>query len=292
MYGSRDEAPPERRHQVDAGQSLPLTVRREQLGRLPPLHPATPEGGAQLHEGEVADEPELGPAKALEADDAHRPRSETPLALEAPGGRRRREILQTLEVERPAESNERRGAPGMQSEGAQLGRGEAREVVRARRRVQARRLGRRRPDHSALDLTCETRLDELPAQRAKQRMGHCRDANRAQPAQMHDRAAKQRIAREPAQKCGMVVIEGEHEAQAVDPVRFGGAQHDGAVRPLPGPRMLAGSERRHEDAVAKPTGRVAGASRRQRKRVGAAGPNRRLEHESRNLTTAARRHPG
>src|SRR5262249_25276079 len=71
------------REHVDARQPGPLAVRLQELRGLPRLDRATAERGEQLDQAEVALEPALVPAEALQADHADRPRAESALALEA-----------------------------------------------------------------------------------------------------------------------------------------------------------------------------------------------------------------
>src|SRR5439155_11160837 len=86
------------RQQVDAREARPLLVGSEQLVRLLGLDPPAPERRRELDQAEVACEPVLVAAEALEADDADRPRAETALALQPAGGRLGRKPLQLLEL--------------------------------------------------------------------------------------------------------------------------------------------------------------------------------------------------
>src|SRR2546423_8851747 len=72
--------------EVHARESRPLLVRLEELGRLGRLDPPPLESRDELDQAEVADEPALGPAESLQADDADRPWSDPALAQEPAGG--------------------------------------------------------------------------------------------------------------------------------------------------------------------------------------------------------------
>src|SRR5436190_10988183 len=104
--GNRDQVAPEPLEEIDAREAGPLAVRLEQLGRLPGLDPPAAHRRDQLHEPEVAHEPALVTAEALEADDADRPRAEPRLAHEPRGGCVGRHSAQTLELQRAAEADE------------------------------------------------------------------------------------------------------------------------------------------------------------------------------------------
>src|SRR5436190_544972 len=78
----RHETEAESLQQVDAREAGPLAIRLEQLGGLPRLDPAAPQRRAELDEPEVAHQPALEAAEALETDDPDGPRPESALALE------------------------------------------------------------------------------------------------------------------------------------------------------------------------------------------------------------------
>src|SRR5206468_3134753 len=98
------------RQQVHRGEARPLTVRDEQFVRLLRLDPPPAQVGEQLDEAEIARETAFEAAEALEADDADRPRAEAAFAAEPECGRVGRHAAQPLEVERPAEADQRAGA--------------------------------------------------------------------------------------------------------------------------------------------------------------------------------------
>src|SRR5262245_61976010 len=124
------------RQEVDARQPGPFLVRSEQRIGLLGLDPAPPERGGELDEPEVAREPALVAAEAVQADDADGPRPEAALAEQPGGDRLGRVRLQRLEVEAAAEADECRAAARAEAEPLELGGREAREVGRGRRRVQ------------------------------------------------------------------------------------------------------------------------------------------------------------
>src|SRR5215470_19371123 len=141
----------ERGEHVDARQPGPLAIRGEELVGLLRLGRAPAERGDELDEAQVAREPALETAESLEADDPDRPRPEARLALEPPRDRLGRMALERLQVERPAEPDERPRTAGAQPEPRQLGRCEASELPCRRRSVEPCVRGRRVPDHTRLD---------------------------------------------------------------------------------------------------------------------------------------------
>src|SRR6266550_260254 len=110
------------RQQVDTREARPLPVGREQRVGLLGLDPPAPERGGELDEAEVAREPVLVAAKALEADDPDRPGAEPAFALEPLCGRAGREPLELLELERAAEADERGPPARPEAEVPELGR--------------------------------------------------------------------------------------------------------------------------------------------------------------------------
>src|SRR5206468_1897573 len=110
------ETAPEPRQQVHAREPAPLAVGGEQDVGLLGLDPAAPEGRRELCQPEVAVEPVLVAPEALEADDAERPRPEAALAGQPGDDGVRRLLLQPLEVERPADTDERPGLAGAEPE--------------------------------------------------------------------------------------------------------------------------------------------------------------------------------
>ena len=86
-----------------AGQPLPLAVRREQLGRLPPLDPPSRERRVQLDEREVSDETVVVAAETLGRDHADGPRPDAAFACEPVPHHVGREVVQALEVDRRGE---------------------------------------------------------------------------------------------------------------------------------------------------------------------------------------------
>src|SRR5919202_5015892 len=84
--------------QVDAGQAGPLAVRLEQLRRLVRLDPTAAQVRHQLDQRQVADEPALVTPEPLQADDPGRPGPEPSLGHHPVGGRRRRELVEALEL--------------------------------------------------------------------------------------------------------------------------------------------------------------------------------------------------
>lgn len=276
MYGAGDQPSGEGGHQVDAREPLPLAVRLEQLGCLPAFDPPAPEAGADLDEGEVPDEAPLRPAEAFETDDPDRPRPEAALALEAVGDRRGRYVVEALEVELAANADQPRTAAGMEAVSPQLGGREAGQVGRVRRGLQAVAGGSGRSDDASLDLVRAPRLDQLAAERAQERMRDGVEPHRSQPGEPPDHVLQERVAREPSQERRMVVVEREHEAQALEPVVARGSQDDAAVSALPRGSNAPTAKRGGQQSVAEAAGRVSAS--RQSERVRTARLDDRLDH--------------
>ena len=71
-------------HENSPAEALPLPVRRQQLRRLVGLDPPSAQGGHELDQPEVADEPLVIAPEPLERDHADRPGADAALAAEAP----------------------------------------------------------------------------------------------------------------------------------------------------------------------------------------------------------------
>src|SRR5580765_1389265 len=106
---------------VDAREPGPLAVGLEELGGLPRLDPAALQRRLELDEPEIGDEPAVVAPEPFEGDHADRPWAQPALAQQplwrSVSGKR----AQPLEVERPADADERRAAAHAQAEPAQLG---------------------------------------------------------------------------------------------------------------------------------------------------------------------------
>ena len=114
--------------QVRTGKALPFAVRDEELRRLGGLDPASAQGGHQLDQAEIADQPVVPTAEAGEDDDATGPWTDRALTPQPRGHRGRRHVAQALEVQRPAEADERARPLGRQPERPQPSGREAREI--------------------------------------------------------------------------------------------------------------------------------------------------------------------
>src|SRR5580765_3156339 len=275
-FRQRHEAFGERVQQVDAREPGPLAVRLEQLDGLPALDPAAAQRGEELDEAEVGDEPAVVATEALEEDDPDRPWPETALAEQPVGRRLARERTQPLEVERAADPHEGGAAAHPEAEAPQLGRRDAGEVVTAGWRVQLAPRQRRceGANHGALDLAGTARLDQLPADRAQERLCDRRRPKWPQPALASHGLADQRVTGEAAQELGVVVVEREHEPELVDSRLARRPQLHGAVRLLPGSAGSAAREPGDEHAVDHAAGRVAPVPEGRAEGVGAPRPNR------------------
>src|SRR5581483_8548349 len=256
--------------QVDAGESRPLAVGLEQLGRLPALDPPAADRSEQLHQTEVSLEAALEAAQAFQADDADGPGAEAPLPLQPVGDGRRRLLLQALELERAAQPGERRAAAGVQAEPAQLGRGEPREVRRRRRDAQPVAPVGRGAAEPPLHRPRLAGEDQLAAQRPEQGVGDGREPEGPEPAEPADGRAQHRVALEPEDEGCVVVVDRQAEPELGERLVARRAQADRAVRPLPGDGT-SGRDDRVQDPVPKDPGRVRRAAGRERQRVRATG---------------------
>src|SRR5206468_7471852 len=132
----RDEAAGEARQQVHARDPRVLAVGLDERRGLPALDLAPAEGTEELDKPEVADEPAVVAPEPLKADDSERPGADAALAAEARRHRLGRELVQSLELERPADAHERGRPAGMQAERAQPRRRQCGEVARRRRQME------------------------------------------------------------------------------------------------------------------------------------------------------------
>ncbi len=254
--GQRDQPAREAGQQVDARQSCPLGVRLQQLGGLGSLDPASAERGAELHQPQVADEADLVAPEPLQRDDTDRPRPEAALALQPRRGGVDRHVAQPLGIERLQQPHERRAAPRVQAERAQLRRRVHAQRLACRRLAQVVRAPRgRRADDRALELARVLRRDQLSAERAQQRARDSGRPHHAQPAQLADRLPQQLVVGETPQELRVIVVQREHEAQSRDDALIRRAHFDRAFGTLPRAHELA-VHRRRQNPVAKRARRV------------------------------------
>jgi hypothetical protein len=118
----------------------------------------------------------------------------------------------------------------MEAQAAQLGRRQGPERVSGRRRVEAVERRCCCADDLSLDAPRLARLDQLAAERAQQRMGYGCDAHWPQPGEMARRAAQQRIPAEAPEELGVVVLDREAEAQALEAFRARAGDVYAAIR--------------------------------------------------------------
>jgi hypothetical protein len=98
--------------------------------------------------------------------------------------------------------------------------------------VQPSERGAGRADDRTLDLARAARLDQLPGDCAEQRLRDRGGAHRPQAANAAQRLGEQRVAREPMEEIGVVVVEPERESHVVDARVALGRNHDRPVGPL------------------------------------------------------------
>lgn len=166
----------------DARETLPLCVGLEELAGVRWVGPASVQGGLELHEPEIADQTRVVAAEPLEGHDADAPWPDPTRSLEALQSR----VAvgpQPLEVERAAETRERRGAARSEAAAGELCR-----------RQPSQRLARRwllpaRANDRSLDLERAAGLNQLAAHGPERRMG-----NGGLPARAHTSEAPRRRA--------------------------------------------------------------------------------------------------
>src|SRR5204863_616921 len=152
--------------QIHARNPRPLTVRLEQLGRLPAFDRPAAQRAQQLDEAEVADEAVVVTAEAFEADDADRPRPEAALAPEPRCDDAAFDVVETFELDRAAEPDERGPAARVEPEGPQLRGSKSSEIRGCRRDVQSvGPFGADRTDDRLLEAARSLRFDQLSAER-------------------------------------------------------------------------------------------------------------------------------
>ena len=144
---------------------------------------------------------------------------------------------QPLEVERPAEPDERCPAPRVEARAAAGRQASAREQVAAVGGVAEPADPRaRRADDRALEVARSARLDQLAAERAEQRVGDGRHAQRPQPAQLPDRSPSSGSSANRRRNSEWSSSSASDEAEPLD-CRLGlRADDDRAARQLPGVR--------------------------------------------------------
>ena len=142
--------------------------------------------------------------------------------------------------------------------------------------MQPAELARRPADDRALDRPRLARGDQLPGERAQESVRDGCGSQRAQPAQVRDRPAEQRVVGEAAKELRMVVVDAEDEPRPFEARLAERLNRDGAVGRLPGPRLLQPAlahQGHRQHAVAEAAGRVAPVPGREPERVGAFRPD-------------------
>src|SRR6185437_14824702 len=230
----RDQAAAEAGEEIDAREAGPLAVRLEQLRRLPALHGAAAQRAQELDEPEVADEPVLEAAESLEADDNGRPRAEAALALDPADDRVGRQVVEPLELEAAAQTDDRRASPLVEPEPSQF-EGRSSRECRGGGRFAVAVLVRRREctDQATLETSCRLRVDELSAYRAQERVCDRRRPYRPQPAEVLRGAAEQGVVCNTPEELGVVVVESEGPAELLCCSRRLRSERHRAVRRLP-----------------------------------------------------------
>ena len=275
------EAPAEPGQEVRACEALPLAVRGQELRGVRRLGRAAEECGAELDQPKVADQPELVVSEPLKPDDAARPRAEPALPLEPLGDLARVQFAQPLELDRPAQTDDRRGFPGREPEALQLHGRATREAFRRRRDAKtpsvshAQRISRRSIflasdeviswPQTARTSACVTeprRMGRLPGSALSVRPSIGSPANRSE-------------------ELGVVGLERKRRQQLLQRLLRVRSKLDAPVGLLPcaGPREpVLDREQADEDAPVEPSCGVARPDRGVAQRERAAGPEGRLDH--------------
>ena len=270
------------RQQVHAREPGPLAVGLEQGVGLLGLDAPSPELRGELDEPEVAREPALVAAEALEADDAGRPRPEPALALEPlrhdlgrepfSASRSMPRQSRTSAAPRRAPSPRRRSSAGeKRPRSAAVGaRVQAAELRGVAARMTARSISRASraviscpaTARSSACATVAVRSGRSPRRCFVARPSSGSSANRRRNSEWSSSTA-------------------EHEPHALEALLARAPGRRRAVRPLPRPRLLepaAAGDRRREHAVANDPRRVAPVPRREPKRVRPARPQHGRDH--------------
>ena len=113
-----------------------------------------------------------------------------------------------------------------------------------------------------------------------------RRADRAQAAQVADRAGEQLVVAEALEERAVVVVGAEDEAQLLDAGVGLGVQDERSVGELARSGALAAGEQAGQDAVAEPSRGIRRAPAGQRERVGPAGPDRPLDGHASTLRSS------
>ncbi len=180
--------------EVEAREPRPLAVGRQQLGGVLRLGAPAEHDAAELDQPEVADEPAVVAAEAVQEERADRPGPELALAPESRRHSVGRGRAQPLELEQRGDAHERGGAPGRQARGAHLGGREQRELGSLGREPKAGVRAARRGRRCRARCGAPRERDELTGQRLDQRMQARPGPRRAQTARARHRRGQQRVA--------------------------------------------------------------------------------------------------
>ena len=215
-----------------------------------------------------------------------RPRAEPALPLEPLRDLAWMEPAQPLEVDRPAQADDRRGLPRREPEALQLHRRAAGEAFRRRRDAEGTVCLARPAEQPPLDLPCLRGRDQLAADGAHQRLRHGPDADRPLAGNRLERPSQHRVVGEPPEKLRVVGFErkrGEQLLQRLFGVR---SKLDAPVGLLPcaGPREpVLDCEEADQHASVEPPRGVARPHRGVAQRERTAGPEGQLDHRG-NIT--------
>ena len=210
-----------------------------------------------------------------------RPRAEPALPLEPLGDLAWVQFAQPLELDRPAQTDDRRGFPSREPEPLELHRRAAREAFRRRWDAEGAVRLARPPDQPALDLPRLRRGDQLAADRANERLRHGAEADRPLARKRLERPSQHRVVGEPLEELRVVGLERKRREQLLQRLLRVRPKLDAPVGLLP----CAGSrepvldrEEADEDAPVEPPSGVARPHRGVAQREGAAGAEGRLDH--------------
>jgi hypothetical protein len=217
----------------------------------------------------------------LEPDHPGRPRPEPALPLEPLCDLARVDASQPLELDRSAQTDDRRGFSSGEAEPLQLDRRAACEAFRRRwDAVHAVGLARP-PDQPALDLPRLRRRDQLSANGANERLRHGPDADRPLAGERLEGPSQHRVVREPLEELRVVGVERQGCQELLQCLLRVRPELDAPVGLLPRARSrqpVLDREQADEDASVEPSCGVARPDRGVAQRERAAGAEGRLDH--------------
>ena len=190
-------------------------------------------------------------------------------------------FAQPLELDRSAQTDDRRGFPGREPEPLQLHGRATREAFRRRRGAERAVRLARPADQPALDLPRLRRGDQLAADRAYERLRHGADADRPLAGERLERPSQHRVVRRTAGGTPSGRPRAEASRAAAQRLLRVRSKLDAPVGLLPRARSrepVLDREEADEDASVEPSCGVARPDRGVAQRERTAGAEGRLDH--------------